>query len=351
MAATTPVHVRDLDKTYPRGAHAVAGISFDVAPGEFFGLLGPNGAGKSTTLKILATLLKKTSGTVVVAGHDVDGDPAAVRRSIGFAMQDVGLDDLASGSDFLTLQGILYGLHRNEAKRRAGELLELVGLTDVASRKVGAYSGGMRRRIDLASALIHRPALLFLDEPTTGLDPQSRLAIWEYLEKLNADGVTIVLTTQIMEEADRLCRRLAIIDYGKIAAEGSPRTLKSQMGGDSIAITLDAPPGDTDIASRAVVLAKARPYVTAAFAEAGRLTVVVSASAAGDTAVKDGRGAVPDLLRLLQDDGIAVRELAVSTPTLDDVFLKLTGRQIRASDASGSDADATTRQYMGLGKR
>ncbi|MSQ25675.1 MAG: ATP-binding cassette domain-containing protein [Dehalococcoidia bacterium] len=351
MASPTPVHVRDLDKTYPRGAHAVAGVSFDVAPGEFFGLLGPNGAGKSTTLKILATLLKKTSGAVVVAGHDVDRDPAAIRRSIGFAMQDVGLDDLASGSDFLTLQGILYGLHRNEAKRRAGELLDLVGLTDVASRKVGAYSGGMRRRIDLASALIHRPALLFLDEPTTGLDPQSRLAIWQYLEKLNAGGTTIVLTTQIMEEADRLCRRLAIIDHGKIAAEGSPRTLKSQIGGDTVAVTLDVPPGDTardgqerggqGIAARAVALVTQRPYVTAASSHAGRLTIVV----------RDIRGAVPDLLRLLQDNGIAVRELAVSTPTLDDVFLKVTGHQIRAGDTSGSDADAAMRQSMGLGKR
>ena len=348
MPSLTPVHVRDLDKTYPRGAHAVAGISFDVAHGEFFGLLGPNGAGKSTTLKILATLLKKTSGTVLVAGHDVDRDPAAVRRGIGFAMQDVGLDDLAFGSDFLTLQGILYGLHRNEAKRRAAELLDLVGLTDVASRKVATYSGGMRRRIDLVSALIHRPALLFLDEPTTGLDPQSRLAIWQYLEKLNAGGTTIVLTTQIMEEADRLCRRLAIIDHGKIAAEGSPRTLKSQIGGDTVAITLDAPLGDSArdgqeqaIAARAVALLTQRPYVTAASADAGRLAIVV----------RDLRGAVPDLLRCLQDNGIPVRELAVSTPTLDDVFLKVTGHQIRPSDTSGSDADAVMRQSMGLGKR
>ena len=214
------VEVRDLVKVYPNGTRAVAGIDFDVPREEFFGFLGPNGAGKTTTMKILATLLRKTSGVVTVAGYDVDADSKAVRRSIGFAMQEVGLDDLATGRDFLQLQGVLYGLSRREARRRADELLELVGLAHVAGQRVGTYSGGMRRRIDLVGALMHDPDILFLDEPTVGLDPQSRLAMWEHLDDLNAKGVTILLTTQVMEEADRLCRNIAIIDQGQIVAEG-----------------------------------------------------------------------------------------------------------------------------------
>ena len=186
--------------------------------------MGPNGAGKSTTMKILSTLLRKTSGDVIVAGHNVDTEPHEVRKRIGFAMQDVGLDDLATGWDFLVLQGSLYGLARSEAKQRARELLELVGLADVAKRKVGTYSSGMRRRIDMVAALMHRPEVLILDEPTTGLDPQSRLAIWEHLVELNRQGVTVFLSTQMMEEADRLCQRIAIIDRGSIVAGGSPQS-------------------------------------------------------------------------------------------------------------------------------
>ena len=182
MAGDT-VLVENLVKVYSGEVRAVDGIDFSVAAGEFFGFLGPNGAGKTTTLKILSTLLKKTSGRVVVAGHDVDREAKAVRRSIGFAMQEVGLDDLATGRDFLRLQGVLYGLSQRESRERAEELLELVGLTSVAKRRVGTYSGGMRRRIDLVAAMMHRPNLLFLDEPTTGLDPQSRIAIWDHLKQ------------------------------------------------------------------------------------------------------------------------------------------------------------------------
>ena len=232
MSQQNMIEVKDLVKVYPGGTRAVDGIDFTVAQGEFFGFLGPNGAGKTTTMKVLSTLTKRTSGLTRVAGHDVDRDPRAVRRSIGFAMQEVGLDDLATGEDFLVLQGVLYGMSRRDSHRRAEELLELVGLTSVARRRVGTYSGGMRRRIDLAAALMHEPPLLFLDEPTTGLDPQSRIAIWEYLEQLNGQGVTIFLTTQMMEEADRLCQRIATIERGRIAAEGTPSSLKAGVGGD-----------------------------------------------------------------------------------------------------------------------
>ena len=230
------VEVEQLVKVYAGGTRAVDGIDFIVKEGEFFGFPGPNGAGKTTTMKVMSTLLRKTSGRVTVAGHDVDADPKAVRRSIGFAMQEVGLDDLAKGKDFLVLQGVLYGLSRREAGRRADEMLDLVGLGHVAGRRVGTYSGGMRRRIDLVGALMHRPRLLFLDEPTIGLDPQSRLAMWDHLTQLNKEGVSILLTTQMMEEADRLCQRIAIIDQGKIVAEGSPRALKGEVGGDVIRV-------------------------------------------------------------------------------------------------------------------
>ncbi len=243
MAGET-VLVENLVKVYSGDVRAVDGIDFSVAAGEFFGFLGPNGAGKTTTMKILSTLLKKTSGRVVVAGHDVDHDAKAVRRSIGFAMQEVGLDDLATGQDFLRLQGVLYGLSNRESQDCAGELLELVGLASVAKRKVGTYSGGMRRRIDLVAAMMHKPNLLFLDEPTTGLDPQSRIAIWDHLKQLNEQGVTIFLTTQLMDEADRLCKRLAIIDKGTIVAEGSPHSLKATIGGDVVQLTIDSPDGE-----------------------------------------------------------------------------------------------------------
>ena len=182
------VQVRDLVKVYPGGTRAVAGIDFDVPRGDFFGFLGPNGAGKTTTMRILGTLLRKTSGTVTVGGFDVDVDSKAIRRSIGFAMQEVGLDDLATGRDFLRLQGVLYGLSRGEAHRKADELLEVVALTHFAGQRVGTYSGGMRRRIDLAGALMHDPDIVFLDEPSVGLDPQSRLAMWEHLEESECQG-------------------------------------------------------------------------------------------------------------------------------------------------------------------
>ena len=235
VGAPDAIVVDALAKRYPNGADAVRGISFRVRAGEVFGILGPNGAGKSTTMGMLGTLVRPTSGRAVVAGHDVATRPREVRRNIGFAMQEVGVDALATGSELLVLHGRLHGLSRREAMRRAGLLLELVGLGDAAGRRMGEYSGGMKRRADLASALIHLPPVLFLDEPTEGLDPHGRTAIWQTLERLNvALGMTVVLTTHYMDEADRLCDRLGIIDHGRVVAEGTPAALKASVHSDSL---------------------------------------------------------------------------------------------------------------------
>ena len=337
------IEVEKLVKVYRGGTRAVDGIDLSVGEGEFVGFLGPNGAGKSTTLKVLSTLLRKTSGRVVVAGHDVDKDPMAVRRSIGFAMQEVGLDDLVTGREFLVLQGLLYRLPRRESERRADELLGLVGLTSDSDRKVGSYSGGMRRRIDLIAALMSDPPLLFLDEPTTGLDPQSRMAIWEQLKRLNGNGTTILLTTHMMDEADSLCQRLAIIDQGRIIVEGSPRELKSEIGGDIITLGIDSVGSE----QRESQIAKAEALI-------GERSYVISSSA-GDqwvsAQVEDGASAAPDLMRILYENGVAVSDLSVTSPTLNDVFIKLTGREIRSDGGPGDEYGNAMRPWMGLSRR
>jgi len=341
VAQDNIIQVEELVKVYSGGVKALSGIDFSVGRGEFFGFLGPNGAGKSTTIKILSTLLKKTSGRVTVAGLDLEEPSSSmkIRRAIGFAMQEVGLDDLSSGRDFLVMQGLLYKLGRREASKRAEELLELVGLTDVAGRKVGTYSGGMRRRIDLAGALVHRPEILFLDEPTTGLDPQSRLAIWDHLNELHSQGTTILLTTQMMDEADQLCQRLAIIDNGLIVAEGSPETLKYEMGDDVVRISLGS--ASDGIREKAQSLVNAQSYVTGSAVDEDGLVINV----------RDGDASAPALLKLLIENEMEVARLAVSRPTLDDVFLKHTGRNIRADSADGDAYDQTFRQSMGVGRQ
>ena len=334
------VAIEKLVKIYPGGTKAVAGIDCAVHRGEFFGFLGPNGAGKSTTMKILSTLLKKTSGRAVVAGYDVDRDPGGVRKSIGFAMQEVGLDDLSTGWHFLVLQGLLYGLSRKEAESRARDLLKLVGLTDVANRKVGTYSGGMRRRIDLVAALMHRPPVLFLDEPTTGLDPQSRLAIWEHLSQINKAGTTILLTTQMMEEAEHLCQRIAIIDLGQIIVEGSPEGLKAQVGGDVVHLTVR--PTESVRAGSGVEIAQSLVRERSYVAEVQRSDSTLSVQ------VANGATALPDLLQLLQEGGIFVSALSIQNPTLEDVFLQYTGRKIRTEGASGDEVAQALRPMLGL---
>ena len=224
-----------LAKTYPDGTEAVRGVTLRIAPGECYGLLGPNGAGKSTTIGMLGTLVRPTSGRASVAGFDVVEQPREVRRRIGFAMQEVGVDAFATARELLVLQGRLHGLARREARRRARLLLEVVDLADVADKRLGGFSGGMQRRVDLAASLMHLPAVVFLDEPTEGLDPRARTALWRALDRLRARlGVTVVLSTHYMEEADQLCDRVGIIDRGRIVVEGTPAVLKASVRSASL---------------------------------------------------------------------------------------------------------------------
>lgn len=229
---------------------AVDGIDITVKTGEIFGFLGPNGAGKSTAVRMLTTLLRPTSGTATVAGFDVAKHPDEVRRRIGVALQDAAIDPLMTGTELLRLQAVLYGIPQAQMKNRASELLERVGLTAAADRRVGTYSGGMRRRLDLALALIHQPTVLFLDEPTTGLDPMSRMSLWEEVRRLNNEGTTVMLTTQYLEEADQLADRIAIIDAGKIVREGKPQDLKAGVGFPTLLITV---PSDQTERAKAVL--------------------------------------------------------------------------------------------------
>src|SRR5947209_8693983 len=225
----TAIEAHALRRTFKGGIEAVRGIDLTVSAGEVFGFLGPNGAGKTTTVRMLCTLLPPTDGSATVAGADVHTEGALVRRRIGVALQEIGLDPVQTGRELLELQCGLYGMLGRDARRRAQELLDLVGLTDAADRRTKTYSGGMKRRLDLASALVHDPIVLFLDEPTTGLDPASRLTIWQEVRRINAAGTTVFLTTQYLEEADQLCDRVAIIDDGRIVAQGTPADLKAQM--------------------------------------------------------------------------------------------------------------------------
>ena len=236
---TPAIQARRLSRTFKGGIEAVRSVDLDVSEGEVFGFLGPNGAGKSTTVRMLCTLLPPTDGTAKVAGHDIVDEGDEVRRSIGVALQEIGLDPVQTGRELLELQCGLYGITGSAGRERAAELLELVGLTDAAERRTKTYSGGMKRRLDLASALVHQPRVLFLDEPTTGLDPASRLTVWEEVRSINASGTTIFLTTQYLEEADELCDRLAIIDAGEIVAEGTPEALKAEIGQDVVSVELD----------------------------------------------------------------------------------------------------------------
>src|SRR5947207_4700441 len=239
MNGTHAVQVRSLRRTFKGGVEAVRDIDLSVAEGEVFGFLGPNGAGKTTTVRMLCTLLPPSAGAARVAGVDVLTQGAEVRRRIGVALQEIGLDPVQTGRELLELQCGLYGITGADARRRAAELLELLGLTDAADRRTKTYSGGMKRRLDLATALVHSPDVLFLDEPTTGLDPASRLAVWDEVRRINSDGATVFLTTQYLEEADQLCDRLAIIDNGRIVAAGTPEQLKAEMGHDVVSVSVE----------------------------------------------------------------------------------------------------------------
>ncbi|HEX5615858.1 MAG TPA: ATP-binding cassette domain-containing protein [Acidimicrobiia bacterium] len=299
------------------GALAVAGVDLDVAEGEIYGFLGPNGAGKSTTVRMLCTLLAPTSGRALVAGHDVQHEADAVRLRIGVALQDAALDDQQTGRELLVLQARLFGLTRHDTERRLRELTELIDIGDALDQRVKTYSGGMKRRLDLAAALVHNPDVLFLDEPTTGLDPVSRARVWEEVERLNRDlGMTIFLTTQYLEEADALAGRIAIIDRGTIVAEGTPNDLKRSIGSDVIIARFE---GDASTAQSSVLDVAGVEHVSV---HGDELTIRVS----------DGDAAIGPVAVALHGCGVPVRALTLRTPTLDDVFLELTGGHLHATD-------------------
>jgi ABC-2 type transport system ATP-binding protein len=318
------IEVRDLVKVFGTNTRAVDGITFEVAPGELFGFLGPNGAGKTTTIRILATLLSQTEGIARVAGFDVATHPDEVRKRLGLAMQTPALDAFSTGRETLELAGHLHRMKASEIRQRADELLELMGLTSVAKKLTGTYSGGMKRRLDLAGALVHRPQVLILDEPTEGLDPQSRTALWEELERISKAGTTMLLTTHYMEEADRLCTRLAIIDNGKIVVEGEPAELKRGIGADTVVLQLEAANGD---------LEQQRASVRRLLAGVVEPEAISEHPVGVSLAVPNASAAIPSLLRRLDGDGVQIAGLQMSQPSLDNVFLKYTGRHIREEAA------------------
>ncbi|MGH3083905.1 MAG: ATP-binding cassette domain-containing protein [Gaiellaceae bacterium] len=309
------IEVRGLVRDFKGGIRAVAGIDLEVAPGEIYGFLGPNGAGKSTTVHMLTTLLPPTAGSARVGGFDVVRQGAEVRRTIGAALQEAALDPLLTGREHLRLQLALHGIPRAERLARTSALLERVGLRIAADRRISGYSGGMKRRLDLALALAHHPRILFLDEPTTGLDPQSRSALWDEVVRLKRDeGVTVFLTTQYLEEADLLADRVGIIDHGRIVAEGTPASLKAEIGRP----TVEALPADgTETAVLEGILER--------FGE-------LQPSTAGVAVRLDGRGDLADVIRAIDSASVRVANLHLHAPTLDDVFLAKTGRSLEGSD-------------------
>jgi ABC-2 type transport system ATP-binding protein len=310
------IEATDLVRDFKKGPRAVDGIDLRVEAGEVYGFLGPNGAGKSTTVHMLTTLLPPTSGTARVAGHDVVREGPAVRAAIGAALQEAALDPFLTGAEHLKLQTALHGIRGEEGRRRSGELLARVGLTRAADRKVGGYSGGMKRRLDLALALVHEPRILFLDEPTTGLDPQSRSALWDEVQRLASDsGVTVFLTTQYLEEADVLADRIGIIDHGRIVAEGTPEALKDEISRPSVEVT---PAEEGDLARTREVLAR--------FGEG-----VNSSPKAAAVRLSEGEAQLADVVRGLDAEDIHVQHLQLHAPTLDDVFLAKTGRSLEGA--------------------
>jgi ABC-2 type transport system ATP-binding protein len=316
MTDTNGIEVLGLVREFKNGPRAVDEIDLAVAPGEIYGFLGPNGAGKSTTVLMLTTLLPPTAGTARVAGHDIVREGPAVRATIGAALQEAALDPLLTGRDHMRLQTTLQGLPKAERRPRGDELLERLGLADAAERKVGAYSGGMKRRLDLALALVHHPRVLFLDEPTTGLDPSSRADLWQEVSRLaREDGVTVFLTTQYLEEADVLADRVGIIDHGRIVAEGTPDALKAEIGRPSVqAEPVDRADRDTlaGVLSRFGGTVAAPPGAAAVRLESGEDLVAV--------------------VRALDAAELRVADLQLHQPSLDDVFLAKTGRKLDAAE-------------------
>lgn len=315
--------VEDLTKTYPNGVEAVCGVSFRVEQGEIFGLLGPNGAGKSTTVRILATLTRPSGGRAEVDGHNVVTNPAGVRSRIGYVAQTSGIDRWGTGRENLVLQAQLLRVPSNLIDVQVDRLLEWVGLSEAAGRLVNTYSGGMKRRLDIAMGLVHEPAILFLDEPTTGLDPETRSSLWRDIDELRRDRrLTVLLTTHYLEEADRLCDRLAIVDHGKVVVEGTPNELKAQIRGDTVTLEVEA---DTQAAADTLK----------------QLDTVFDAIPNGTSVIANvaqGAAAIPLLVTTLERAGIEVREVTLSRPSLDDVYLHYTGHRFEAQPEEGTVA-------------
>ncbi|HEY6551406.1 MAG TPA: ATP-binding cassette domain-containing protein [Solirubrobacterales bacterium] len=321
------IEVDGLVREFKNGPRAVDGIDLQVEAGEIYGFLGPNGAGKSTTVLMLTTLLPPTAGGARVAGFDIVKEGPRVRASIGAALQEAALDPLLTGREHMRLQSALHGLPKAERAERGQELLERVGLSQAADRKVGGYSGGMKRRLDLALALVHRPRILFLDEPTTGLDIQSRTALWDEVARLAAEeGVTVFLTTQYLEEADTLAARVGIIDHGKIVAEGTPAELKAEIGRPTVEA---APREAVELERLAAVLERFGP-------RAG------SSPRGAAARLEGGEAQLAEVVRALDAEGIAIERLQLHAPSLDDVFLAKTGRSLEGAEDEVEEAEEET---------
>jgi ABC-2 type transport system ATP-binding protein len=316
------IETRDLKRVFSGGITAVAGVDLQIPEREIYAFLGPNGAGKTTTVRMLTTLLRPTGGSARVAGHDVVDEAGEVRRAIGVALQEAALDPLMTGRELILLQATLHALPRAEGERRAERLLHRVGLENAADRRVGTYSGGMRRRLDLASALVHEPPILFLDEPTTGLDPVSRRSIWEEVSKLNREGTTVFLTTQYLEEADKLADRVGIIDDGRLVAEGTPQALKAEIGRPHLEIVLS----DSGMDRAEEIMSRfGRPLP----AKDGAALVELERGAAG----------VAPVVRALDEAGLVVESLDLVQPTLDDVFVAKTGYHLEGSEGPEGEVE------------
>ncbi len=319
------IETQQLAREFEGGIVAVDGVDLEVAEGEIYGFLGPNGAGKTTTVRMLTTLLLPTGGRAVVAGFDVAKDAGAVRRKIGVALQEAALDPLMTGRELLELQATLHGIPKKDGKERGQWLLDRVGLTLAADRRVGTYSGGMRRRLDLAAALVHTPEVLFLDEPTTGLDPVSRKAIWEEVGKLNDDGTTVFLTTQYLEEADQLADRVGIISGGRLVAEGTPQALKAEVGKPHLEICLVEQAGK-EARAEEVLDRFGRPLP----ARDGTLMVEL----------EHGTAEVGPIVVALNHAGLDVESLDLVQPTLDDVFVNKTGQHLEGASQETGETEA-----------